>query len=69
MSRDLFRVHHGLEVYTTLWRQRPRTRFVWRDGPAGSPYEIEFDDERGRPVDAFGLPLDGEFIDAVDKKD
>jgi len=63
-----FLMDNGAGVVTHLWRTAGTgRRYIWRDGPPGDPYALQFDDERGRPVDVFGLPLDGKFIEPSTK--
>jgi len=67
-----FLMDNGAGIITRLWRQqiggRRWSRWVWLDAPPGDPtWELQFDDERGRPVDTFGLPLFGKLVSYVDK--
>lgn len=67
MKTDHFLMDNGAGYHTRLWRVWSGTKWVWRDAPVGDP-AIELDDEKGRPVDVFGLPVNGSFCDAVYKK-
>ena len=72
MKSNEFVMDNGAGVTTHLWRQQIGknrfSRFVWLDAPPGAPnFELQFDDERGHPVDTFGLRLDGKFVDVVNK--
>lgn len=62
-----FRMEHGRGV-TTILRRQPkrigRVEHVWRDQSG----EIEFDENIDQhPIDVFGLPIFGKFIDATIK--
>ena len=63
MPSDKFRMDHGKGYSTVLARQPKRiggTAMVWRD----SSGEIEFDENiEQHPIDCFGLPLFGRFIE------
>lgn len=74
MPSDLFLMdegeHHGRRYTTRLYRhhivRRNWAKFVWRDAPPGSHSQsvtLQFDDIDGKPVDSFGLPLLGNFIE------
>lgn len=67
MASDRFLMDNGAGYHTDLWRheivRRTWTKIQWRDAPPGEKWEIWFDDIDGKPVDNFGIPLDGEFID------
>lgn len=63
MPNDIFLMDNGADYHTRLWRVRVMGYWRWRDAPAGK-WQLEFDDEDGHPVDVFGLPLDGEFVEA-----
>jgi hypothetical protein len=61
---DKFLMEHGKGVTTVLYRRllmksRHRDEWKWVDLHG----HIEFDEQEGRPVDCFGLPILGKFID------
>lgn len=68
---DLFLMDNGAGYVTQLWRheiiRQTWRKVVWRDAPPGEPHEIQLDDIDGHPVDDFGLPLDGKFVDTFAK--
>lgn len=67
MASERFLMDHGAGHRTLLWRQPAavgRTMHVWRDARLGAKWEIEFEEnDDGYPIDCFGLPLFGEFIE------
>lgn len=70
MSSDRFLMDHGAGHRTLLHRQQITLfgipRWVWRETPPGTPKPktaLQFADDDGCPVDTFGLPLFGSFID------
>jgi hypothetical protein len=68
MTTSYFRTDNPAGYHTLLWRTGGTgNRYVWRDAPPGEAFEIQFDDEDGHPVDCFGLPLFGKFLDDVPK--
>ena len=65
MPSDRFRMDHGKGLSSILHRERIfGRRWVWRAREGLVSDGTLFADEDGRPVDAFGLPIMGEFIDA-----
>lgn len=67
MQTNIFLMDNGCGYHTRLWRRIVmrfgRGEWVWRDTPTGKA-QLEFEDEDGVPVDCFGLPLDGQFVEA-----
>jgi len=66
MTSDRFLMDNGGGEHTKLWRQRIEV-WVWRDAPAGYSHAIQLHDEDGHPVDAFGEPIDGTFLEPSPK--
>ena len=65
MPSNLFRMDHGRGVTTLLTRQ-PKiigaTAMVWRDISG----KIELDEDiNTHPIDDFGLPIYGDFVEPV----
>ena len=67
MAHERFMVDHGAGHRTLLWRQPAvagSKEHVWRDARPGTPHSIECEEDiDGHPVDVFGLPIFGEFVD------
>lgn len=70
MPSDVFLMDHGSGHTSTLYRQEiklfGRARTVWRETRPGEPHPkgaLQFDDDEGRPVDGFWLPIFGKFVD------
>lgn len=75
MPKDHFIMDHGSGYTSELWRveiiRQHWRKFVWRDVPPGAHWSgvsIQFDDIDGHPVDCFGLPLLGKFVDVFAKE-
>ena len=72
MANDVFIMDNGGGYHTRLWRREikrfGRSTFIWCDAPPGKKAVLRFEDDEGRPVDSFGLPLFGEFIYGVVEK-
>ena len=67
MTTDFFRMDNGSGYVTHLYRRPFRTTHIWVDAPPGdAKWEIRFDDDDGHPINVFGLPLFGEFVDSFD---
>ena len=67
MPSDRFRMDHGKGYTTVLVRQPARiggTRMVWKPAPGEKIQMPPFDENiEQHPIDCFGLPLFGKFID------
>ena len=70
MPSDQFRMDHGEGMWSILRRQPSvvgSMRMVWRDAE-GFPAEGYDEDVDGHPVDVFGLPLFGQFVNSSTQK-
>lgn len=75
MPNNIFLMDHGMGHTSVLYRQEikrfGRSDMVWRETKPGEPHPRrwpEFADENGRPVDTFGLPLFGKFVEVSVKE-